>query len=385
MNLESGAPDNLAPEPGVSPDAALESRAAALDRVRQIFVAASSTEGIKKSRAQPAEGDFKFDEADSSAHRLRAELLSGDSWEVFGGVSASGVKAPNILRSESKNGVRFEMETIDSECRSPEGATGRMVRQQILTRRRGDEVLTTEAIVSLCDEAGNAYELNRLLPTAVTLVPGNLGAGRRRGPDEGLFRFSEPDSGPEVGYGDLTTNQGFLSFLHEAAHAWQSRFHPTALDDYRHSNKAVGVGAELYLFAHLLDAADRAGGALPPQELMDVAWQRGKNVPEMIDHMRRYVEHFTPIAARMGVTVTLDKITVEDETLRERVDSYVWAERQAWSQAIRAYRILEVEGLLPQPGTDEDVLGRAHEALRSYQVGLDLLEIEAGRPFTRKA
>ena len=124
---------------------------------------------------------------------------------------------------------------------------------------------------------------------------------------------------------------------------------------------------------------------LVPEEIKEAAMIYNKAPEEMVNYMKRYVVRHTGTIEALGVTIKDSKITVENDSMRERVKDYVWVERQAWSTALKAYNKLKEKGLVPEPNSTDNLTDKIDFALFSYQRELDFIGVKADKPFSSKS
>lgn len=358
MGTES--PDAYLPE---SPEPQAPERAPnPLDRGRAIFIRAVA-DGLHERAGAPPEYDGEFDESRGpyALRRMFSENLAGQ---------AEGADSPSV--GIERNGMLF----IRERRATPLPGSSREIVEETYSVSRGGNRLSRETIVSIRD-GSSTFDLNRLLPNGIAL---------EKAPEIGYEdgnAFGEADGLQSVRYSSVASNEGFYSFLHEVAHAWQARSNPTAIESYRYVSRVVRLPARIQLYEDALEQMEKMAPGYLPDTVADEALVRGLSASEMADRMKRYIERTKPFIEKLGVRMSPVKITVDNPSVVERLDDYVWVERHAWSAAARVYRELAREGLVPNPDEEIDLAGVADRALRSYQTGLDFIEVTAARPFVR--
>lgn len=241
-------------------------------------------------------------------------------------------------------------------------------------------------------ESGTHINLNKVLAGLTTFSPASLKSPNSalesyRGMNNVLENedgFAYVPQQSEICYGDISTNEGLLSLLHEITHSWQTRFNPADAHESVYGNKIIRLCGNVSYFSAILEGIE-AGNAEQPflkKHLEDLCGQYGQNIDTIASFLKRYVERNTPELKRFGITIENGQVVnIANKSFEDSIPNQIWVERHAWATAIKAFRLMEQSGFIPEPEKEMDFASQVDPALRSYQRGLDSLGVVSDKKF----
>ncbi len=190
-------------------------------------------------------------------------------------------------------------------------------------------------------------------------------------------------------YGDIGSNQGLISLLHEVAHAWQDRCQPSAIHDYLYVQGLLKRTLDVMTLEDALSLNDSDFGNINvalENEILDIVGAPvGTTHEEMKKKARDCIDETSAFLKNSGIEMHAGKVKdITNLHLKVAAKNFIWAERHASSTALKAYRAMKAADLIPDPDETDDILGHIHDGLSSYQQLLPILELEEVGDFTKK-
>jgi len=207
----------------------------------------------------------------------------------------------------------------------------------------------------------------------------------------------------EVRYGNLSEKGGVLSFLHEAAHAWQSK-HLARSGRMNWENYKMSIDAHLRMLIYTVEQlqssyhTDKIDLNDFKQLLTEAKEVCRKDLNELgvelsfedIDPNKLLGKDEYRLTTKTSVKIDEEyynikqKFNIKSDKVKPLVEDFVREERDAWAHAIKVLRFYRRNGFDLEPEHFNQI---SHEALGSYQVGIES-EIDPTnhiRNFTRKS